>query len=231
MLLRLALAFLAAFALCSCTRSSPQDIAERAKNLGVYTQTSDDLSELPTFGVEEHESLGQTVSFKFTGNIPTGNPSAFIVNMPGAIIAESKIFLLADPSAATWPMYFEDPSNPAPIPAAIEPLTPSIYKITPRELPESPAGFLCLLLKMPMGSPDRMYAVRLPHQGEPVADTNPTYSHGVMATAELMVKANPDLDLVESDAEAGTLTIRNRRTGEEVTMSAKDIQEGRVQFK
>ncbi|HYO13719.1 MAG TPA: hypothetical protein VE685_11045 [Thermoanaerobaculia bacterium] len=49
-----------------------------------------------------------------------------------------------------------------------------------------------------------------------------------VAAAELIVRANPELELVESDPEAGTLTIRNTKTGEVVTMNAEDIQEGKL---
>lgn len=48
-----------------------------------------------------------------------------------------------------------------------------------------------------------------------------------MVAAELAVRANPDLELVESDAEKGTLTIRNKQTGEVMTISAEDAKEGR----
>ena len=50
------------------------------------------------------------------------------------------------------------------------------------------------------------------------------------AAAELMVKANPELEVVESDADEGTLTIKNVKTGEVVTMNAKDIEEGKLTF-
>ena len=51
-----------------------------------------------------------------------------------------------------------------------------------------------------------------------------------MAAAEMFVKLNPELDLVESDDEAGTLTIRNRQTGEIATLDVSDVQEGRISF-
>jgi hypothetical protein len=54
---------------------------------------------------------------------------------------------------------------------------------------------------------------------------NPT-----LAAAELMVRANPELEVLESDSEKGTLTIKNTKTGEVVTMNAKDIEDGKVTF-
>ena len=54
---------------------------------------------------------------------------------------------------------------------------------------------------------------------------NPT-----MAAAELIVRANPDLELVSSDPEKGTMTVKNTKTGETVTMNASDIENGKITF-
>ncbi|HWM89458.1 MAG TPA: hypothetical protein VN493_01685 [Thermoanaerobaculia bacterium] len=56
-------------------------------------------------------------------------------------------------------------------------------------------------------------------------EKNPT-----LAAAELMVRANPELEVVESDSDEGTLTIKNTKTGEVITMNAKDIEEGKLTF-
>ncbi len=48
-----------------------------------------------------------------------------------------------------------------------------------------------------------------------------------VAAAELAVRANPDLEVVESDPKAGTLTVRNTKTGEVVTWNAEDIEQGK----
>lgn len=56
-------------------------------------------------------------------------------------------------------------------------------------------------------------------------EDNPT-----LAAAELVVRANPELEVVESDSDEGTLTIKNTKTGEVVTMNAKDIEEGKLTF-
>src|SRR5215207_3396874 len=39
-----------------------------------------------------------------------------------------------------------------------------------------------------------------------------------LAAAELAIRANPDYEVVESDSDAGTLTVKNSKTGEVVTM-------------
>jgi hypothetical protein len=58
------------------------------------------------------------------------------------------------------------------------------------------------------------------------AEKNPA-----VAAAKVMAMVNPDIEIVSSDDEAGTVTLRNTKTGEEITMNAEDIKEGRLKFK
>jgi hypothetical protein len=51
-----------------------------------------------------------------------------------------------------------------------------------------------------------------------------------MATAKLIVQANPDLDLVSEDDSAHTLTIHNKKTNETVTLGMDDIKNGKLKF-
>ena len=46
-------------------------------------------------------------------------------------------------------------------------------------------------------------------------------------TAETMIRMNPELELIETDDAAGTITFRNKTTGEEATLDFADIAEGR----
>lgn len=48
--------------------------------------------------------------------------------------------------------------------------------------------------------------------------------------AELVIRANPDLEVVDSDPDAGTLTVRNKETGEEATFDFDEIAEGRFSW-
>lgn len=50
------------------------------------------------------------------------------------------------------------------------------------------------------------------------------------AAAELAVRMSPELELVSSDDQAGTITIRNSNTGEEATVDFSDIAEGNFGF-
>ncbi len=51
-----------------------------------------------------------------------------------------------------------------------------------------------------------------------------------MATARLIVKLNPELEEVSTDEEEGTITVRNTKTGEIVTVNFADIEEGKFSF-
>jgi hypothetical protein len=49
--------------------------------------------------------------------------------------------------------------------------------------------------------------------------------------AKMMAAANPDVEVVSSDDDRGTVTLRNKKTGEEITVDAEDIKKGRLRFK
>ena len=55
---------------------------------------------------------------------------------------------------------------------------------------------------------------------------NPT-----MAAAELAVKMNPDLELVNADEAHNTITIKDKKTGETTTISADDAKNGKWSIK
>jgi hypothetical protein len=52
-----------------------------------------------------------------------------------------------------------------------------------------------------------------------------------MAAARMIVKLNPELEEVSTDPENGTITVRNTKTGEVITVNFEDIKEGRFSFK
>src|SRR5260370_40933611 len=54
-----------AVASIGCGRAdSPQSLAEHAKALGVYVSSPDGLHDVSVFGVEEHNILAETMTFK-----------------------------------------------------------------------------------------------------------------------------------------------------------------------
>lgn len=56
-------------------------------------------------------------------------------------------------------------------------------------------------------------------------EANPAY-----AAAKMAIQVNPELELLESDDEAGTLTVRNKSTGEVVTFDLEEIQQGKLEI-
>lgn len=50
------------------------------------------------------------------------------------------------------------------------------------------------------------------------------------AAAELAVRINPDLELVSTDEETGTMTVLQKSTGKEITLDFDEIAEGRFSF-
>jgi hypothetical protein len=51
-----------------------------------------------------------------------------------------------------------------------------------------------------------------------------------MATVKMITAMNPDLELVSSDEATGKVTIKNKKTGEVVTVDMADIQNGKISF-
>ena len=51
-----------------------------------------------------------------------------------------------------------------------------------------------------------------------------------LAAAKLIVKASPDLEEVDIDEDAGTMTVRNTKSGELITVNFDDIKEGRFSW-
>jgi hypothetical protein len=148
----------------ACNRNSPQGLADQIKHLGVYVQTSSGILELTSYGVEEdHDSImdGTSVAFRFPDADPPGGKAvAFLVNMPDAVITESRVYVLPNPRAARW-YTGTNKKTPVPVTTNIEDVIGSIYKVTPGPIPPDATGFLCLFVKMPAGTQDRLYTIRL----------------------------------------------------------------------
>lgn len=52
-----------------------------------------------------------------------------------------------------------------------------------------------------------------------------------LAAAKIAITMNPDLELVTMDEENSTLTVRDKKSGKTVTLSAEDIQEGKISIR
>jgi hypothetical protein len=49
--------------------------------------------------------------------------------------------------------------------------------------------------------------------------------------AEMIISANPDVEVVSTDKGAGTITVRDKATGEETVLNLSDIQQGKIDIK
>jgi hypothetical protein len=61
-----------------------------------------------------------------------------------------------------------------------------------------------------------------------VTDLENNPDAAAVKAAEFAVRLNPELEVVGSDPKAGTLTVREKKTGKEVTFTLEDIKAGRL---
>jgi len=62
-------------------------------------------------------------------------------------------------------------------------------------------------------------------------DTELMQKRPALAAAKAVIAMNKDLELVSSDDEKGMLTVRDKQTGEVITISADDANKGKLSFK
>lgn len=51
-----------------------------------------------------------------------------------------------------------------------------------------------------------------------------------LAAVKMMVSANPDLEIVSMDESSGVIWIRNKKTGESLTVNMEDVKNGKIVF-
>ncbi len=109
-----------------------------------------------------------------------------------------------------------EPQTPPPAPPPVQPekkgLSPIAWILI------GCLGFL-LLVVLAMGACGLFVAKKASEFGEDFRE-NPART-----MAEIAVRANPDLELVDTDEDAETITVRNTRTGEEMTLDWSDFGE------
>lgn len=115
---------------------------------------------------------------------------------------------------------------PAPPPTAPPPAAPPAKKKTN---PWVWVGLGCLAILILIGGACVVSTFFLAKKAKEVVGD--IQENPAKAAAEMIVKMSPDLDLVESDADSGTITVRNTETGEEATFDYSEIEEGRFTFK
>jgi hypothetical protein len=82
-------------------------------------------------------------------------------------------------------------------------------------------GLGCLVILLVCAATCVFIGYKAKHLAEKYKD-NPE-----LLAAELMIKANPDLEEVSSDKDAKTVTVRDKKTGKEMTFNFEDIKNGK----
>src|SRR5260370_17990520 len=62
-------------------------------------------------------------------------------------------------------------------------------------------------------------------------DTELIQKKPALAAAKAVIAMNPDLEIVSSDDDKGILTVRNKKTGEVITVRADQASKGKLNFK
>lgn len=61
-------------------------------------------------------------------------------------------------------------------------------------------------------------------------DTELLQKNPALASAKMIVAMNPDLELISTDDENGTLTIKDKKSGKVITVNTQDIKDGKITF-
>jgi hypothetical protein len=116
-------------------------------------------------------------------------------------------------------------SQPIPPPPGAPPQTPPKKGLSPLAWVLIGCGGLIVLGMIVMGGLVTAGGWFVKKQAEKF-EKNPA-----LAAAELAVQLSPDLEVVSKDEDKGTLTVRNKKTGEVGTFSAEDVKNGHISWK
>lgn len=116
-----------------------------------------------------------------------------------------------------------EPQTSPPAPPA-PPVTPASKKSSPWKWILIGCGVLFLIGLVLVFTCTAFVGKKVKDFSEEMSD-NPA-----MAAAEMIVRVNPELELVEKDEANETLTVRNKETGEIATLNLQDIEEGRFEW-
>lgn len=125
-----------------------------------------------------------------------------------------------DPTQPTPP-----PPPPGVAPQPVQPVPPPKKGLSPLAWIGIGCGVLAVIAMIVIGGLLAAGGYFLKKQADKF-EKNPS-----LAAAELIVRANPELEVVSTDQNAGTITIRNKKTGEVVTFDAKEAEKGHFEFK
>lgn len=124
------------------------------QKIGVFASTNRGLLELTVFG----EQTGMTsYSMRQLSNLPTAKKIvSFYVNMPDSKITNSKVYWLAK-----LDQDFNERGQAALNLSIENAKTAGTYRIACTDLEGKNNGYVLLKVGMPLGTPDRMYAIHL----------------------------------------------------------------------
>ena len=140
----------------SKTPPPTQSVEFNAQKIGVFAETSSGTLELIS---------RRTDSYDISEDILSRMPKAkgvnfYYVNIPEAEIAESVLFW-----TSSYQKYKDldlyEPIKPETLKAEIESIKGSAYKIGSNELQNKKNGFVVLKIKMPLGTSDRLYPIKI----------------------------------------------------------------------
>lgn len=121
--------------------------------LGVFASTSDGIKELVVYG----EQTGtRTFRLPDVTNAPAvAEVKAFYLNMPDTKVMNSKIFWLPTSQESL------DEESSTALPIQMESVKANMYKALSPGLDAKKGGLLLFKVGMPLGTPDRLYAIKL----------------------------------------------------------------------
>ena len=146
---------------CGTPQNSQTSGAISAPGVGVFADTDHGLVPLSAFGLRLSSTLpvrNRPMSVPSVGSV-----SRFVINVPNARASEAKIYWIPNLN-----LIFAN--NLEPLPTHIESGAHGETTLTCEELGDKKSGYATLVIKMPEGSLDRMYAVAL--TGKPSSSGN-----------------------------------------------------------
>ena len=137
-----------------------ESVEFNTKKIGVFADTSNGMLELI------YDKIG---GFSFSGisestysRMPKASGVNFYyVNVPEAEIAESEMFWTSSYKLRAKEFPYYDPVEPETLKTAIESVKDNVYKIRSNELQNKKNGFIVLKIKMPYGTADRFYPIKI----------------------------------------------------------------------
>ncbi|NIS17480.1 MAG: TonB family protein [Aliifodinibius sp.] len=129
----------------SCGESIPEE-------LGVYAYTNQGIFQVSNYGYQKSSRY-------FVANLPVekiDSISSFLVNIPDAVITESRLFRI-ESYQDMRKIYYDDLES---VKSSTNKIREGIYKINVEEFDFNKLGYIALKLSMPLGVPDRLYILK-----------------------------------------------------------------------